>query len=34
MTPERIADFIDTLAVSEDVKAELRAITPSSYTGM
>jgi adenylosuccinate lyase len=34
MTPERIASFIDTLSVSEDVKAELRAITPATYTGM
>ena len=28
-----IADFIETLDVSESVKAELRAITPWSYTG-
>ena len=34
MTAERIADFIDTLSVSDDVKAELRAITPATYTGM
>ena len=31
---ETIAQFIDTLEVSEAVKAELRAITPSSYTGL
>ena len=34
MTQERIADFIDTLSVSDDVKAELRSITPATYTGM
>jgi len=28
-----ISDFIDTLEVSEDVKAELHAITPWNYTG-
>ncbi|MDE7407580.1 MAG: hypothetical protein K2M76_04085, partial [Muribaculaceae bacterium] len=33
ITAESIAAFIDTLNVSDDVKAELRAITPSSYTG-
>lgn len=33
ITAESIAAFIDTLAVSDDVKAELRAITPSTYTG-
>ena len=31
---ETIARFIDTLEVSESVKAELRAISPSSYTGL
>ena len=31
---ESIADFIETLEVSEKVKAELRAITPWNYTGM
>ena len=31
---ETIASFIDTLEVSESVKAELRAITPSTYTGI
>ncbi len=30
---EVIADFIETLDVSEEVKEELRAITPSNYTG-
>ena len=31
---ETIAAFIDTLEVSENVKEELRAITPSTYTGL
>ena len=31
---DTIADFIETLEVSEEVKEELRAITPSSYTGI
>lgn len=30
---QRIAEFIDTLDVSEQVKAELRSITPQNYTG-
>ncbi len=34
MTEETIHDFIKTLNVSEDVKAELMAITPHNYTGM
>ncbi|MCQ2199939.1 MAG: adenylosuccinate lyase, partial [Paludibacteraceae bacterium] len=34
ITAESIASFIETLNVSEDVKKELRAITPSSYTGI
>lgn len=34
ITEQRIHDFIDTLDVSEDVKKELRAITPHNYTGM
>ena len=34
MTAETISRFIDTLDVSDDVKAELHAITPSSYTGI
>ena len=29
-----IADFIDTLAVSSEIKKELKAITPSNYTGI
>ena len=29
-----IADFIDTLEVSESVKAEMRAISPWTYTGI
>ncbi|WP_127844889.1 adenylosuccinate lyase [Psychroflexus aestuariivivens] len=29
-----IADFIDTLSVSESVKNELKAITPQNYTGI
>ncbi|MBO4892355.1 MAG: adenylosuccinate lyase [Prevotella sp.] len=34
ITAETIARFIDALEVSEAVKEELRAITPSSYTGI
>ena len=34
MNEEKIAHFIDTLDVSEAVKAELRAITPATYTGI
>ena len=34
ITAETIARFIDALEVSETVKEELRAITPSSYTGI
>ena len=30
---QSIADFIDTLKVSDEVKAELKRITPHSYTG-
>jgi adenylosuccinate lyase len=33
ITPEAIAVFVDELNVSDSVKAELRAITPSNYTG-
>ncbi|EAR12048.1 adenylosuccinate lyase [Polaribacter irgensii 23-P] len=29
-----IADFIDTLEISEDIKQELKAITPANYTGI
>ena len=31
---QRIADFIETLDVAEDVKKEMRQITPSNYTGI
>ena len=34
MTAATIAAFIDTLEVSDDVKDELRAITPATYTGI
>jgi len=34
MTEATIHAFIDTLEVSDDVKAELRAITPHNYTGL
>ena len=34
ITAESISTFIDGLEVSDSVKAELRAITPHSYTGM
>ena len=34
LTAEKIHDFIETLEVSEDVKEELRAISPSTYTGI
>lgn len=34
VTPETIARFIDTLDVSEAVKAELREITPMNYVGI
>lgn len=34
ITAESISNFIDGLEVSESVKAELRAITPHSYTGI
>ena len=34
ITEKSIKDFIEGLEVSEDVKAELRAITPHSYTGI
>ncbi|MDE7473319.1 MAG: adenylosuccinate lyase [Muribaculaceae bacterium] len=33
VTAESISEFIDTLNVSDAVKAELRAITPHTYTG-
>ncbi len=34
ITEERIHNFIDGLEVNEEVKKELRAITPHNYTGM
>lgn len=34
VTAESIAAFIDTLAVSDAVKEELRRLSPSAYTGM
>ncbi|GAB1309723.1 adenylosuccinate lyase [Urechidicola sp. KH5] len=34
ITQKSIADFIETLDVSETIKAELRVITPSNYTGI
>ncbi len=34
ITAESISDFIDTLEVSDVVKAELKAITPHNYTGI
>ena len=34
ISPESIASFIETLDVSEAVKAELRQITPDNYTGI
>jgi adenylosuccinate lyase len=33
ITASSIADFIDTLEVSDSVKAELKQITPSNYIG-
>jgi adenylosuccinate lyase len=33
ITAESIAEFIDTLNVSDSVKEELRAITPTNYVG-
>lgn len=34
VTAESIAEFIDTLAVSDAVKAELKALSPHNYTGI
>lgn len=34
VTAESIAEFIETLEVSDAVKAELRALSPSTYTGL
>ncbi|MRT93993.1 adenylosuccinate lyase [Ancylomarina sp. 16SWW S1-10-2] len=34
VTQNSIAEFIDTLEISDSLKAELKAITPSNYTGV
>ena len=34
ITQESIAEFIDTLEISDTVKARLKEITPSNYTGI
>ena len=34
VSQKTISDFIDSLSVSDSVKEELRAISPSSYTGL
>ena len=34
ITGEKIATFIDTLNISDTLKAELKNITPSNYTGI
>lgn len=34
VTKESIADFIDTLEVSDEIKERLKAISPSNYTGI
>jgi len=34
ITQQSIANFIDTLEVSDNIKNELKAITPSNYTGI
>ena len=34
ITEQSIKDFIETLHVSESVKEELRALSPSTYTGV
>ena len=34
ITKDSIAEFIDTLEVTKDIKEELRKITPSNYTGI
>ncbi len=31
---QSIGNFIDTLAVSDSIKTELKQITPSNYTGI
>lgn len=34
ITQKSMADFIETLDISEEVKAEMRVITPANYTGI
>ena len=34
VTKQSIADFIETLDISEAIKAELKAITPQNFTGI
>ena len=34
ITQNSIANFIDSLEVSEEIKNELKMITPSNYTGI
>lgn len=34
VTQNSIAEFIDTLEISDSLKAELKVITPSNYTGI
>ncbi|GEQ85987.1 adenylosuccinate lyase [Patiriisocius marinistellae] len=34
ISKKSIADFIETLDISEEIKAEMRVITPSNYTGI
>ena len=34
ITQKSMADFIDSLEVSNEIKTELKAITPSNYTGI
>jgi adenylosuccinate lyase len=34
ITEESIRSFIESLDISEEVKAELRAITPFNFTGI
>ena len=34
ITQNSISNFIDTLEVSDTIKTELKAITPSNYTGI
>ena len=34
ITESSIKDFIETLEVSEEIKKELRVITPHNYTGV